>query len=284
MAEIGVETGLVLEGGAMRGLFTAGVTDVLMEAGISFPAMIGVSAGATFGCNYPSGQPGRALRYNLAFCQDERYGTWKSLLRTGDLYDAQLCYRDIPLDLDPFDFAAFHASGMAFWVVCTDARTGMPVYHLCDGDDEETLDWIRASASLPLVSRPVRVGGSELLDGGIADPIPVRFFERAGYGRTVVVLTQPRSYEKGPTGLGMRLALRGLPAIERAMKVRHRVYNDTRTYLFGREREGAAFVICPDEALPAIRTEHDPERLQATYDHGREVAERNLAALRRFLG
>lgn len=275
--------GLVLEGGAMRGLFTTGVTDVLMEEGITFPAMVGVSAGATFGCNYPSGQPGRALRYNLAFCQDPRYGTVESLLRTGDLYDVQLCYRDIPLELDPFDFEAFHASGMAFWVVCTDAATGMPVYQLCDGDDEETLDWIRASASLPLVSRPVGIGGRELLDGGIADPIPLRFFEGQGYRKNVVVLTQPRSYEKTPTNPLMVVALRGLPAVARAMRVRHRSYNDTRTYLFSREKEGAAFVICPDGDLELSRTEHDPELLQAAYDHGRAVAERRLAALKAFL-
>ena len=276
--------GLVLEGGAMRGLFSAGVTDVLMEEGISFPAIAAVSAGATFGCNYPSHQPGRALRYNLAFHDDGRYGTMKSFLRTGDLYDVQLCYRDIPLTLDPFDFETFTAAPTDFWVVCTDADTAMPVYHLCADDPTTCLDWIRASASMPIVSRPVEIDGKRLLDGGIADPIPLRFLEGRGYERNVIVLTQPRSYVKEPASPAMRPLLRSLPAIARAMTVRHRLYNDTRTYLFAREKAGAAFIICPDEPLPVSRTDHDLTRLQATYDHGRAVAERALPALRAFLG
>ncbi len=267
----------------MRGLFTAGVTDILMAENIVFPCVAAVSAGATFGCNYPSHQPGRALRYNLAYRDDWRYGTLKSFLKTGDLYDAQLCYRDIPLELDPFDFETFEASPTEFWVVCTDANTGMPVYHLCKGDPHTSLDWIRASASMPLVSRPVALEGKQLLDGGIIDPIPLRFMEGKGYARNVVVLTQARSYEKEPTGPAMQLLLHNLPNIARAMAGRHRVYNDIRNYLFAREAEGAAFVICPDEPLPTSRTDHDPVHLQAAYDHGRAVARRLLPALKDFL-
>ena len=191
-----MKTGLILEGGAMRGMFTAGVTDVWMEHGVTFDGAVGVSAGAVFGCNYKSHQPGRAIRYNLAYCNDKRYASFHNLLHTGDLYSEQFCYHEIPEKLDPFDVETFAASPMEFFVVCTELRTGDPVYHKCRTGGAEDLKWMQASASMPLAARTVKIGQHRLLDGGIADSIPVRFFESIGYRRNVIVLTQPKDYEK----------------------------------------------------------------------------------------
>ena len=160
-----MKKGLVLEGGGIRGIFSAGVMDVLMEEGIKFDGGIGVSAGAAFGCNYKSGQPRRAIRYNLKYAKDPRYSSVRSLLTTGDLFNAQFCYHDIPNKLYPFDWKAFRENPMEFYLVCTDVETGKPVYHLCGEENEwEMLEWFRASGSMPLVSRVVEIDGQKLLD------------------------------------------------------------------------------------------------------------------------
>ena len=193
--------GLILEGGAMRGMFTCGALDVFMEQGIVFDGMIGVSAGAVFGCNYKSRQPGRALRYNKRYCADKRYCSFDSLLRTGDLYNAEFCYHTLPTELDVFDTAAFQKNPMAFYVTCTDVTTGKAVYHRCDNGDGEDILWMRASASMPLVSRVVEIGEEKLLDGGIADSVPLEYMESLGYRGNVVILTQPLDYMKKPNNL-----------------------------------------------------------------------------------
>ena len=172
-----MKTGLVLEGGAMRGMFTAGVLDVLMENGITVDGAIGVSAGAVFGCNYKSHQIGRTIRYNTQYCNDKRYASFKNLLRTGNLYSEQFCYHDVPEKLDPFDEKAFAESPMDFFVVCTDVRTGGPIYHKCRTGDAEDVRWMEASASMPLAAKIVQIGHYGLLDGGVAASIPIRFFD-----------------------------------------------------------------------------------------------------------
>ena len=278
-------TGLVLEGGAMRGLFTAGVLDVWMENGISFDGTIGVSAGAVFGCNAQSHQQGRTLRYNLRFCRDWRYCSLRSLLLTGDLYGAEFCYRTLPQQLDPFDYEAYAANPHPFYVVCTDAETGEAVYRLCKRADGEDRDWFRASASMPVVSRVVETGGRRLLDGGIVDSVPIRYFESIGYQRNVVVLTQPEGFVKAPSRALplLKLALRRYPRVAQAMAHRHEEYNETTAYLHRREQEGAALVIRPPKALEMSRTEHDPRRLQAAYGLGRQEAQKRLDELKAFL-
>ena len=153
-----MKTGLVLEGGAMRGMFTAGVLDVLMEHDITVDGAIGVSAGAVFGCNYKSHQIGRTIRYNTQYCNDRRYASFKNLLRTGNLYSEQFCYHDVPEKLDPFDETAFAASPMDFFVVCTDVKTGEPIYHKCRKGDAEDVRWMEASASMPLAAKIVQIG------------------------------------------------------------------------------------------------------------------------------
>ena len=277
--------GLVLEGGAMRGLFTAGVMDVLMENGIVFDGIVGVSAGAAFGCNYKSGQIGRVLRYNTTYCQDWRYCSFRSLIKTGDLYGADFCYHELPEQLDLFDDEAFQKNPADFYAVCTDCESGEPVYKKIQSAQYTDLEWIRASASMPLVSRIVDINGQKLLDGGIADSIPLRFMENSGYVNNVVVLTQPRSYRKKKNSLLplMKLALKKYPKVVDAMARRHINYNETLDYIRKQEQAGKVFVISPDEKLDIGRTEKDPDKLRAVYAIGRKAAEAKLGELKRFL-
>ena len=276
--------GLVLEGGAMRGLFTAGVIDVLMENGVEFPAFVGVSAGAAFGCNYKSRQPGRALRYNKRFCRDPRYCSFRSLFKTGDVFGAQFCYHEVPNTLDPFDVKAFDENPMAFYLVASDVETGTPFYKKIDRADDTAYEWIRASASMPIVSRVVELDGKKFLDGGVTDSIPLAFMERQ-FDRNVVVLTRPRDYQKQPASKSWlyRLTLRKYPNMLRAVTERHLMYNEQRAHVFAQEKAGKAFVICPDKPLEVGRMEHDTEQLQKAYDTGRQTALRQLEALKRFM-
>ena len=185
---------LVLEGGSMRGLFSAGVMDVMLEHGVTYDAVIGVSAGAAFGCNYKSAQIGRAVRYNLRYAHDWRYCSVRSLLLTGDMFGAKFCYRTLPYKLDPMDKEAYESSPTDMIVVCTDVHTGKAVYHTVNEINDDTMEWMRASASMPFVSRVVHVGGYDLLDGGISDSIPVQHMIDAGYDKIVVITTRPADY------------------------------------------------------------------------------------------
>ena len=276
--------GLVLEGGAMRGMFTAGILDVFMENGIDFPAVVGVSAGAVFGCNYKSRQIGRAIRYNKRFCRDRRYCSVYSLLTTGDLYGADFCYRELPCELDVFDKEAYESNPTAFYVVCTDVVTGEPVYRRLDKVDDDCYLWMRASASMPLVSRPVHVGGYTLLDGGMSDAIPLRFMQGQGFLKNVVVLTRPRDYVKGSSdNPEMRIGLRSYPEMVRVMADRHKMYAFEREFVFACEKQGSTLVLCPDAPLELSRTERDPEKLQKAYDEGRRIALRELLNIKAFI-
>lgn len=280
-----MKTGLILEGGAMRGLFTAGVMDVLMENVIVFDGAVGVSAGAAFGCNYKSGQIGRVLRYNKRFCQDKRYCGLGCLLKTGNIYSTEFCYGEVPLELDIFDFEAYRKNPMEFYVVCTDIETGLPVYYNYTGLEQNGFDWIRASASLPLVANIVEIEGQKFLDGGIADSIPVKFFESKGYLRNVAVLTQPENYQKQPNKALplIRLKYRKYPEFVKAAANRHNMYNEELAYVKQQEKNGNLFVLRPKKPLPVSRVEKDPEKLQQAYEIGRCTAGENLAALQAFL-
>lgn len=280
-----MKTGLILEGGAMRGLFTAGVMDVLMEHGVTFDGMIGVSAGAAFGCNFKSGQIGRVLRYNTRFCADPRYCGLRSLRKTGDLYNADFCYGEVPLKYDLFDFDAYERNPMAFWVVCTDVETGQALYHEQKTRQDHQFDWLRASASMPLAARIVEIEGKKLLDGGIADSIPVRFFEQIGYERNVVVLTQPLGYRKKPNRALplIRRAYRAYPRLVQALEQRHLVYNETLAEIARQEAEGRLLVLRPEVPLPVTRIEKDPDKLRAAHAAGVAVATRRLPELKAFL-
>lgn len=280
-----MKRGLILEGGAMRGMFTSGVLDVLMENGIEFDGAIGVSAGATFGCNIKSRQPGRVIRYNKRYSHDWRYCSLRSLFTTGDLYGADFCYNVLPHQLDIFDLDAYRQNPMEFWVVASDCETGKPVYKRLDTCDERDLAWMRASASMPLASRIVEVDGYRLLDGGMTDSIPLDYFESIGYNRNVVVLTQPTTYRKGPNRLMwlMRLFLRRYPMIIKAMRDRHIEYNRTTATIRERAARGEVFVICPDKPLNISRTSKNPDEMQRVYDEGRRVALSQIDRIREYL-
>ena len=280
-----MKSGLVLEGGAMRGLFTAGVIDVWMTAGITFDGLVGVSAGACFGCNYKSRQPGRVIRYNKRLAKDPRYCSWRSLLKTGDLFNVDFCYREIPFELDPFDVAAYEANPMEFHLSVTDCATGKPVYRRLDRADAAAFRWIQASASMPLVSRPVAIGGHEYLDGGLSDGIPLAYFERMGFDRNVVVTTRPHGYRKFASWKVAltKVFLRRYPVVYRALATRHEWYNRTLEYIDRRVADGAALLVCPEAPLPIARVCHDPEAMQWVYDLGKAAGEKALASVKEFL-
>lgn len=280
-----MKTGLIMEGGAMRGLFTAGVIDVWMENNITFDGAIGVSAGAVFGCNYKSRQIGRVIRYNKNYCRDPRYVSFRSLLRTGDIYGEAFCYHEIPEKLDIFDQKAYRENPMEFYVTCTDVKTGGPVYHKCEKGDAEDIQWMRASASMPAVSRFVTLDGYTLSDGGTADSIPVRYFESIGYQRNVVILTQPEGYVKTPNQLLplLRVLLRKSPALIEALSNRHERYNETLAYIKKQENAGTLLVIRPESALNIGAVEHNPEELERVYQLGRAEGKKSLGKVQRFL-
>lgn len=280
-----MKKGLVLEGGGLRALFTAGVTDVMQEEGITFDGLVGVSAGATFGCNYKSCQPGRSLRYNIRFIGDSRYMGWRTLLREGNLVSAEFSYHVMPFTLDIFDTKTFAENPMEFHVVTTDVYTGKPVYKRLDKADHHMLEWLRASASMPIVSRPVEVDGYTLLDGGISDSIPLRYFQEKGFDRNIVILTQPKGFMKKRTKLMpmFRLFTRKYPAIVQAMAERHVMYNEQLEYLQQQEEEGKILLICPSDPLPIGRTEQNEKKMRHVYALGREMGKKRLAEIKAFL-
>ena len=279
-----MKKGLVLEGGAMRGLWTAGVTDVMMEHDIWPDGLIGVSAGAAFGCNYKSRQIGRAIRYNTRFARDKRYsGVW-SLITSGDYFNANFGYHVVPYEYDLFDTKTFEQNPMQFIVVCTDVETGEAVYHDMNHVSFDELEWLRASASMPLVSKVVEVQGRKLLDGGVSDSIPLSYFESIGYDRNVVILTQPLGYQKQPSKLMplMRLSLREHPQFVKAMSERYIMYNRQLEFVAQAEKEGRCLVIRPDEKIPIGHISHNPEQMRRVYEIGRQVGERYIEKIKEF--
>ena len=280
-----MKTGLIMEGGAMRGMFTAGVLDVLMENGLVTDGAIGVSAGAVFGCNYKSHQIGRVIRYNTEYCNDKRYASFKNLVKTGNLYSEQFCYHEVPEKLDPFNEAAFAASPMDFFVVCTDVKTGEPIYHKCRKGDAEDVLWMEASASMPLAAKIVKIGHYGLLDGGVADSIPVRFFESIGYKRTLIILTQPKGYTKKKNKFlpAIRAKYFRYPAFVEAVADRHERYNETLSYISMLEQAGKDYVIRPPIPLEIGAMERDPAQLRRVYETGRAVAQIQVEKIRDFL-
>lgn len=279
-----MKKGLVLEGGAMRGLFSAGVIDILMENNLLPDGVIGVSAGAAFGCNIKSKQPGRVIRYNKKLAHDWRYASFRSLLTTGDYFGGEYAYHYMPRHLDYFDVETFNNNPMEFWVVCTNVGTGKAVYKRLMEVDDNCLEYIRASASMPIAARIVTVEGKKLLDGGIADSIPLRFFQEQGYDRNLVVLTQPANYVKEPNKLMplMRLWLRRHPRIIRALEQRHIMYNNQLEYVRQEEKKPNTLVLRPEAALTIGHLSHNPDDMQATYEHGRKVATKHLEEIKAF--
>jgi len=268
-----MKTGLVLEGGAMRGMYTAGVLDTFLEAGISVDGVVGVSAGALFGVNYLSGQKGRVIRYNKRFNGDKAYMGLRPLLREGNLFSTHYAYED----------RAFQASGVPFYAVVTDTATGEPEYIRIQSAFAQ-MDTLRASGSMPFVSHPVKIDGREYLDGGIGDSIPYQWMHSQGYDKLVVVLTQDASYRKTPMPrLPLKLLQRSYPQIAQKLLHRHETYNQALELLAQWEKEGKAFVLRPSEPIQIHRTERDPGKLQQVYDLGVKDCQKSLPRLEQYL-
>lgn len=261
-------TGLVLEGGGMRGLYSAGVMDVLMQQGFHPDVICGTSAGVTFGVNYPSQQPGRVLRYNLRLAGDKRYISVHSLLHTGDICNVDFCYRLLPEEYDPFDYDTYRHSGMRLFATVTNVRTGQAEYIEVE-DCRTQMDVVRATASLPFLSRLVHYQGEDYLDGGIVDNIPLDKCFAEGCDKVVVVLTRPKGeYTNDRLTLLSRIVYHQYPALQEAFRVRNHNYRQRIEQIERLEAEGKIIVLRPSVPMKISRLEHDPKKLQALYDLG----------------
>ena len=278
-----MKTGLVLEGGAMRGIYTAGVLDVFLEQEIHFDGVIGVSAGALHGCSFVSEQKGRSLRYFKKYRNDKRFMSWWSFLHTGEVVGKQFCYHDIPERLDPFDYETFVRSDTDFYATCTNVETGKAEY-IKITDMLSQVDAMRASASMPYVSKIVDYNGMKLLDGGCADSIPVEAFYKMGYERLVVVLTREAGFVKKSENAKMaEIRYHKYPEFVQALQNRHIVYNHSLEVLKEMERAGQAFVIQPDKKLDISRMENNIEVIQQVYDLGGKDARIRMKALKDWM-
>lgn len=279
------KSALIMEGGAMRGMFTCGVLDVFMENDITFDAGIGISAGAVFGCNFKSKQIGRPIRYNKRFSKDKRYCSFRSWIKTGDLYGVDFCYKVIPYELDLFDWDTYKTNPLKFYIGATNVETGKPEYYLCTGDEEKDLKWMQASASMPIVSKIVEVDGLKMLDGGMIDAVSFKYMESLGYNNNVIILTQARGYRKSQTKIlpFAKISLRKYPKMVEVLRDRHNMYNKQMDEIDQIEDSGKSIVIRPPESLGIGRTENDPEELERVYQIGRKVAEERLEEIKDFL-
>lgn len=280
------KVGLVLEGGGMRGLYTAGVLDVFLAENIWPDGVIGVSAGAIHGCSYMSEQLGRSVRYNLKYANDKRYMSFKSWLKTGNIFNVDFCYNTLPNELSVYDYDTFekNAAKVPFYVGCSNVETGKAEYIKCT-DFRTQMDAMRASASLPLVSKIVEYDGMKLLDGGTCDSIPVAFFKSIGYEKNIVVLTRPEGYEKKPdkTIKVLEKVYSDYPEYVQACKERHEEYNKSLQYIEHYEKEGKIFVIRPSRNIKISRLEKNKDKLKYMYKMGHYDAKSKLKELKKFM-
>lgn len=275
--------GLVLEGGGMRGLYTAGVLDILMDHSFRPDTICATSAGATFGINLPSGQRGRVLRYNLQLAGDPRYISFRSLLRTGNVVNTDFAYRVLPDELDKFDYQAYSESGTDFFACVTNTRSGKPEY-LKVSDAKTQIDSIRASAALPFLSRKVVIDGEQYLDGGITDNIPLDKCIAEGCDRIVVVLTRPKRFIMSEDMyLLSKLLYPRDKNLQQAFRHRSERYNERLKQIERLEAEGRIFVIRPSETIAVSRLEKNPSKIQAAYDLGYRDAQALWPSLESYL-
>lgn len=266
--------GLVLEGGGHRGIYTAGVLDTFAENKISFDGIMGVSAGCVHGASFLSGQIGRSIRYTTKYCDNSNYMGIGSLITTGNFFNEKFCYYDLPETLDPFDNDSFDKNQTQFFVVCTDVKTGSAIYHECETLKGEKIKWLQASASMPLVSKIIKIEDNLLLDGGIADSIPIKKMQELGFEKNIVILTQEAGYRKNPNSLLpiIKLVYKKYPKLIEAIENRHIIYNQQLEFLEEQEKLGNVIIIRPSEKPTASRTEKDKEKILETYNLGKKDA------------
>ncbi|HDR1883183.1 TPA: patatin family protein [Pasteurella multocida] len=278
-----MKVGLVLEGGGMRAMFTAGVLDVFLTENVQVDGIVAVSAGVLFGVNYPAKQYGRALRYNKKYLNDKRYMGWHSLLTTGNIVNKDFAFYELPFTLDPFDAETFRQSKIDFYATLTNVQTGKAEYVKLD-DVFNEMEVLRATSAMPLVSKMVEINGQYYLDGGIADSIPLKKCQALGYDKIIVVLTRPLEYRKKTTPSWIfNLFYRDYPHLVEKLKTRYQNYNDTVEEIIRLNNNKDIFVIRPSHHLPISRIEKDVEKVQAMYDLGITDAKREMAALKAFL-
>ncbi len=268
----------------MRGIYAAGVLDVFMENDLEFDGVLGVSAGAIHACSYCSGQIGRSLRYYKKYCQDPRFVGVRNFLKNGDIVGVDFCYHEIPKKLDPYDYEAFYKRGMKLYAGCSNMESGKPEY-LRVKDADRDIDVIRASSSLPFVSRPVYFDGLKLMDGGCTDSIPVRaMHKKLGYRKIVAIQTRHRGYVKSSEYNPLsKIIYHDYPEFVRALTNRHIFYNREVAQIERWENEGKVFVIRPDNELKIGRMNATPDQLQQVYDTGRADAQKRLPAMLEWL-
>lgn len=263
------QTGLVLEDGGMKGVYSSGVLDFFLDKGLTFSSCYGVSAGACSLCSFLSKQRGRAYHTTVDYLEDKNYCSLYSLLKTGDLFGADMCYRQIPETLNPYDYETFDQYQGKFYSVVTNIETGCPEYiHIRDMHAD--IEAIRASASLPLVSRNVKIGDKLYLDGGISDAIPIRKSMEDGNRKNVVIMTKEVGYRRQPSGGTslIKMRYRKYPKVYELMKNRHNAYNDTLDFLAEQVEKGTVFLIQPKAKSDVGRIEKDKDKLKALYEEG----------------
>ena len=275
--KIDANTALVLEGGGLRGVFTCGVLDCFMDRGIRFPFTIGVSAGACNGLSYMSGQRGRAKSSNIDLMEKHKYIGFKYLLTQGCIMDFKLLFEDFPEKIIPYDYEAYFSNPDRFVMVTTNCLTGQAEYFEEKSSSERVMSIVKASSSLPFVSKITYVDEVPMLDGGIADSIPVQYAVEQGYKNIVVVLTRNKGYRKKPGGMkAAKLFYRRYPALQKALSERNAVYNKTMDLIESLEDQGRITVIRPLRPVEVGRMEKDTAKLTALYEEGYEVAKKMI--------
>lgn len=264
-----MNTGLILEGGGMRGVYTAGVLDFFMEKDLYFKDCYAVSAGACHAISYFSKQRGRSIKVNLDYLHDKRYCSVNSLIKTGDMFGVDMIYNIIPNKLVLFDYDTYNKFDGNFYSVVTNCETGEAEY-LRINDARKDIDAVRASSSLPLLSRIVEINGKKYLDGGISDSIPIRKSIEDGHEKNVVVLTRDKSYRKEKSKLlpVFKIKYKKYPKFLKAVENRYRVYNKTLDFIDEEKKKNKAFVIQPKYHVSIGRLEKDKEKLRALYKQG----------------
>ena len=276
---------LVLEGGGERGLYTAGVLDILMEHNINIDCIIGVSAGALFGINYLSNQPGRVIRYNKKYCKDKNYMGFYSFIKTGNIMNKDFCFNKLVNELDPFDFDTFNKSKVKFYVTVTNVETGLAEYiPISNLKDEKEMEYLRATGSMPIVSKIVEVNGNKYLDGAIADSIPVLKALEMGYDKVIVVETRIEGYhmkhKKRPYA---KLWYRKYPKFLKAFINRDKMYNKTLDIINELEKDNKIFVLKPSKYIKISRIEKNPQTMDLQYNLGKEDCLNCLSNLKKYI-
>lgn len=281
-----MKIGIVLEGGAMRGMYTAGVLDILMDLNLKVTDMVGVSAGVLFGVNYPSRQKGRAIRYNKKYIKDRRYTSFHSLITTGNIINKDFAFYKVPLKLDVFDEKAYEQSGIRFYATVTNVKTGKAEYIKIKNVLKE-MEVLRASSAMPYVSKMVEWSGNQYLDGGIADSIPVEACKKLGCDKIILILTRPITYRKAKTPrLAKRLnkmLYRNYPNLIKALNQRNQNYNCQVESVIEMEKREELFVIRPSKPIQIKRIEKDINKLQEVYDLGVRDAKHCITELQKYL-